>query len=80
MRNLLPYRCEVCQREPVWSITRRGDVVVSWACATHLTEVCHRLQRAFEVTELIVKHFAKSVEWAGIAADLESIAEGNTDA
>jgi hypothetical protein len=39
---------------------RRGDVVVSWACDDHLVIVCERLQRDFEVTELIVRDSRKA--------------------
>jgi len=73
-------RCEVCDGVARWSITRRGDVVESWACALDLDEVCRRLQRAWEVTELVVKDFAKSSEWAGISAALEVIANPVTGA
>ncbi len=67
------YRCEVCTGEPAWSITRRGDVAASWACDVDLAAACRRLQRDWEVTELVVEHYAKAVEWASIAVDLESI-------
>lgn len=69
------YRCEICNEHPQWSLLRRGDVVVSWACDAHLSKVCVRLQRDFEVTQLIVKDFNKAVEWAKIRADLNKIAE-----
>lgn len=60
------YRCEVCDGDPLWTITREGDVVVSWVCAADLSTVCERLQRDHEVTRLIVKHYAKSLEHAEI--------------
>jgi hypothetical protein len=49
------YCCEVCDNAaPRWNLTRRGDVVTSWACDAHLAEVASRLQRDREVTELVV--------------------------
>jgi hypothetical protein len=48
------HRCEVCAGIYRWRVLRRGDAVVSWACPAHLTEVCDRLQRGWEVTELVV--------------------------
>lgn len=53
--------CRVCWQtakvtdKAEWRIHRRGDAVVSWACNLHLAEECHRLQRDFEVTELVVR-------------------------
>jgi hypothetical protein len=38
---------------------RRGDAVVSWSCAPHLSVVCWRLQRNFEKTELVVTWFTR---------------------
>lgn len=60
--------CEVCSgTNPKWTIVRRGDVVVSWACDMHLAIVCERLQRDFEVTELVITNLqAKAVEVAEI--------------
>lgn len=64
----LAYCCEVCDAaDPHWTIMRRGDVVVSWACNSHLATVCERLQRVFEVTELIVRDSRKAREWAARA-------------
>jgi hypothetical protein len=55
------YCCEVCDAtDPHWYIMRRGDVVISWACDPHLAEVCTRLQRDREVTELIVTDSRKN--------------------
>ena len=57
--------CEICDAaNPHWTIMRRGDVVTSWACDEHLAEVCERLQRDFEVTELIVRDSRKARQWA----------------
>ena len=62
----LAYCCEVDDTpDPHWTIMRRGDVVVSWACDAHLAIVCERLQRDFEVTELIVRDSRKARKWAG---------------
>jgi hypothetical protein len=62
------YCCEVCDgTDPHWTIMRRGDVVTSWACDDHLAVVCERLQRDFEVTELIVRDSRKAREWAAAA-------------
>lgn len=59
------YCCEVCDgTDPHWMIMRRGDVVTSWACDSHLAAVCERLQRDFEVTELIVRDSRKARERA----------------
>ncbi len=61
----LAYCCEICDAaDPHWTIMRRGDVVVSWACDSHLATVCERLQRDFEVTELIVRDSRKARKWA----------------
>ena len=50
------FRCEVCAAMPLWRIERRGDAVVSWACMDggHLVTVLDRLQRSWEITELVV--------------------------
>ncbi len=62
----LAYCCEICDAaDPHWTIMRRGDVVVSWACDDHLAIVCERLQRDFEVTELIVRDSRKARKRAG---------------
>ncbi len=69
------YCCEVCGiAGPHWVIMRIGDVVVTWACDTHLAEVCEELQRDFEVTELVVRHAQKAREWAEIGKSLEQTA------
>ena len=69
----LASRCEVCDVHPLWSIERIGDAVESWACGPHLSSVCMRLQRDHEVTRLVVRLHAKSVEWAQIGAALDEI-------
>ena len=62
------YCCEICDgTDPHWTIMRRGDVVTSWACDEHLATVCERLQRDFEVTELIVRDSRKARGQAAIA-------------
>lgn len=62
------YCCEVCDdADPHWHIMRRGDVVVSWACDDHLSTVCERLQRDFEVTTLLVTDSRKARERAETA-------------
>lgn len=73
MLGKIDYLCTVCCCEPEWAILRRGDVTCSWACADHLHTVCASLQRYDELTELIVKDFAKAVEWAQIEAQLDAI-------
>ena len=61
-------RCEICDgADPRWIIMRTGDVVISWACDSHLAPVCDRLQRDFEVTELTVRDSRKAREWAARA-------------
>jgi len=67
------YRCEVCGGDAVWTLTRRGDVAATWADAEHLHEVLLNLQRDFEVTEIVVRHYGKTVEWADIDRSLTSI-------
>lgn len=63
--------CEVCDgADPNWVIVRIGDVVMSWACDPHLAQVCDRLQRDFEVTELRVTNARKAQEWASIRRTL----------
>lgn len=67
------YCCEVCDSDdPTWRITRRGDVVTSWACDTHLPVVCDRLQRDWEITELVVVHQRKQREWSDINRTLRA--------
>ena len=69
------YCCEVCDiAGPHWVIERWGDAVVTWACDTHLAEVCERLQRDHEVTSLSVRDARKAQEWAGITRALDRIA------
>jgi len=72
------FKCAVCDGEPLWRITRIGDVVVSWACATDLSAVCDSLQRDFEVTELVVEHQPKLREVVEINRTLEDIAKEAT--
>lgn len=66
------FRCEVCDGEPMWSITRIGDVASTWACPADLSAVCDRMQRDFEVTELRVTHHAKAREWAELGRILST--------
>lgn len=48
--------------------------MTSWACDDgHLAEVCDRLQRDFEITELVVSDCRKMREWAEIAKSLDEI-------
>ena len=68
------YRCGECDAEPIWSMTRRGDVACNWACTDHFTVVALDLQRDHEITELVVTHFPKAVEWAEIQSTLEEVA------
>lgn len=67
------FRCEVCSAEPLWSLLRRGDAVVSWACAEHLSQTCERLQRDWEITELVVKLFPKGCEVVEIEAIFQAV-------
>jgi hypothetical protein len=70
------YCCEVCDAaDPHWSVTRRGDVVTTWACDDHLAQAAEGLQRDHEVTELVVRDSRKAREWAGITRTLNEIAE-----
>jgi hypothetical protein len=69
------YCCEVCDESGVrWNLTRRGDVVTTWACDAHLAVAADRLQRDHEVTELVVRDTRKAQEWAGISRALDRIA------
>ena len=71
------YCCEVCDdTDPHWVLTRRGDVVVSWACDADLAQVAVRLQRDHEVTELVVSDARKAREWTGVSRSLNAIADG----
>jgi hypothetical protein len=70
--------CEVCGgTDPHWNVTRRGDVVTTWACDHHIAHVLTGLQRDFEVTELVVSDARKAREWAGVGRKLEAIADGS---
>jgi len=70
------YCCEVCDdADPHWSVTRRGDVVTTWACDSDLSAVIARLQRDHEITTVTVVDVRKAREWAGISRALEKIAE-----
>ena len=60
------YCCPYCHVRGTWTVMRRGDVAVSWACPAHLSRVCLWMQRDHEVTELVVTHSAKAAEWAAI--------------
>jgi hypothetical protein len=68
--------CEVCDDpDPRWNLTRRGDVVTTWACDGHLATAAAGLQRDHEVTAIIVCDARKAAEWAGITRTLNKIAE-----
>ncbi len=69
------FRCEVCDGPHDWRITRCGDAALSWACNPHLAAVCTKLQRDWEVTELVVVLAAKAREWAEITTDLDTTAD-----
>lgn len=69
------FRCEVCDGEPRWRLDRRGDAVVSWACPEHLAAVSERLQRDWEITELVIRLVPKMREWNEIDANLRAIEE-----
>lgn len=68
--------CEACDNpDPRWNLTRRGDVVTTWACDSHLAAAAAGLQRDSEVTEIVVTDTRKAREWAGIGRALNKIAE-----
>jgi hypothetical protein len=69
----LLYRCEACDGEPMWRIIRIGDVVTTWACPRHLSQVCEGLQRDFEVTQLAVALYAKAREWAEMSRSFDEV-------
>lgn len=70
-------QCEVCDaRDPMWTIVRRGDVAMSWACPEHLSQVCDGLQRDHEVTRLDVINHHKAAEWAEIGKMLRKVGDG----
>lgn len=59
----LAYHCQICSgANPKWYLMRRGDAVVTWACAAHLDSVIDDLQRDWEVTEVIVRGRREGVE------------------
>ncbi len=61
--------CEVCGCDtPTWRVLRRGDAVVSWGCDDDIYAVLHRLQRAWEVTELVVTNSVKLRERNAVQA------------
>ena len=68
--------CEVCDEEALWYLIRRGDVVISWACAEHVSEIMLRRQRDWEITEIVTKYFPKVLEWADIGKSLAEILRG----
>jgi hypothetical protein len=49
------HRCPMCGHVPQFRLERRGDAVVSWACAGHLADECVNLQRDWETTEIVVR-------------------------
>jgi hypothetical protein len=67
------YLCATCNSEPMWTLTRQGDVATSWACPEHLSEVAEGLQRDTEITRLIVTLSAKEHEWAEIEKALAKV-------
>lgn len=69
-----PCRCEICDAAGHWRIERHGDVVTSWACPDHLSDVCDAMQRDHEITRLSVTLAAKATEWAQIGEALRQIA------
>ncbi len=71
----LAFRCEVCDGAPGWRLERRGDAVVSWACSSHLAEVCRGLQRDHEITELMITDQVKRREWTELRVSLKAIAD-----
>ncbi len=66
-------KCVECDGDPLWRITRRGDVATTWACEPHFTLVALELQRDHEITELVVIHSPKAREWVEIASSLEAV-------
>lgn len=52
MSDRRAFRCGVCDENPLWTISRYGDAVVSWACDAHLSRECSDLQREWEKTRL----------------------------
>ena len=58
----------------MWTMERRGDVAVSWACELHFNEVALGMQRDHEITELMVRHSPKAKEWAEISRTLDAVA------
>lgn len=48
------FRCEVCHGHPMWELERIGDVVVTWACDSHVQEALVALQRPHERTSVRV--------------------------
>jgi hypothetical protein len=69
--------CRACNADPIWTISRIGDMATSWACNDDLAAVCEWLQRDFEVTQLRVRLTAKSIEWNQMNHALNRIADGS---
>lgn len=68
------YCCWVCDKpHPQWTITRRGDVATTWACPDHLSDVCDEFQRDAEITELVVTHHLKALEWAEMFGNRQAL-------
>jgi len=67
------FRCLICGLIPRWRLDRRGDAVVTWACDGDLAEVCHRLQRINEISELVVTDCVKRAEWREIGNLLDTV-------
>lgn len=52
----LAFRCLMCDGAPAWYLLRRGDAVVTWACAEHLHLVADDLlEPGSHRTELTLK-------------------------
>ncbi len=69
----VPLRCAECDHAAFWTIARKGDAAISWSCSDHFSTVALHMQRDHEITELVVKHTSKSLEWAEINASLRDV-------
>lgn len=49
------FLCEVCNASAVWRLDRRGDAAVTWTCEEDLSDVLWKMQRNWEVTEVVVR-------------------------
>lgn len=58
-RHITPspaYKCYVCQNTPIWRLTRKGDLLTTWACVEHINEALSALQLEFATEIILLVH------------------------